>query len=152
MLIPGLYGYVSACKWLARIEATTFGAFDAYWVERGWASHGPIKIASRIDTPAPRRAFPAGRRAIAGVAWAQTRGIERVEVRVDDGNWTAADLSPEVDVDLWRQWVLPYDFRAGPHTVTVRATSSDGETQTRDRADPFPAGSSGWHSIEVIAR
>ena len=85
MVIPGLYGYVSACKWLTGIEATTFDAFDAYWVERGWAAEGPIKVASRIDTPAPLRTFPAGRRAIAGVAWAQTRGIARVEVRVDDG-------------------------------------------------------------------
>jgi DMSO/TMAO reductase YedYZ molybdopterin-dependent catalytic subunit len=152
MLIPGLYGYVSACKWLTRIEATTYDAFDAYWVERDWAIEGPIKIASRIDTPAPLRSFPAGRRAIAGVAWAQTRGIDRVEVTVDDGDWTDAELSPEVDADLWRQWVLPYDFLAGPHTVTVRATSRDGETQTGDRADPFPNGASGLHSISVTAR
>jgi DMSO/TMAO reductase YedYZ molybdopterin-dependent catalytic subunit len=152
MLIPGLYGYVSACKWLTRIEATTYDAFDAYWVERDWAAQGPIKIASRIDTPAPLRSFDAGRRAIAGVAWAQTRGIARVEVRVDDEDWADAELSPEVDADVWRQWVLPYDFRAGPHTVTVRATSTDGEVQTDDRAAPFPAGASGWHSIRVTAR
>ena len=114
MVIPGLYGYVSACKWLTRIEATTYDAFDAYWVERDWAAEGPIKVASRIDTPAPLRSFPAGRRAIAGVAWAQTRGIARVEVRVDDEDWLEAELAPEVDADLWRQWVLPYDFAAGP--------------------------------------
>jgi DMSO/TMAO reductase YedYZ molybdopterin-dependent catalytic subunit len=152
MLIPGLYGYVSACKWLTRIEATTFDAFDAYWVERDWAAEGPIKIASRIDTPAPLRSFDAGRRAIAGVAWAQTRGIARVEVKVDDEDWAPAELSPEVDADLWRQWVLPYDFRAGPHTVTARATSADGEVQTDDRAEPFPDGASGWHSIRVTVR
>jgi len=151
MVIPGLYGYVSACKWLVKIEATTFDAVDAYWTERDWAAEGPIKIASRIDTPAPLREFPAGRRAIAGVAWAQTRGISRVEVRVDEEDWTEADLSPEVDADLWRQWVLPYDFAAGRHSVTVRATSADGEVQTEDRAAPFPAGSSGWHSIQVVA-
>ena len=116
MIIPGLYGYVSACKWLTEIQATTYEAFDAYWVERDWAAEAPIKIASRIDTPAALRTFPAGRRAIAGVAWAQTRGITRVEVKVDDGDWAKARLSPEVDADLWRQWVLPYDFRAGPHT------------------------------------
>ena len=110
MLIPGLYGYVSACKWLTGIEATTFDAFDAYWIERDWAAEGPIKVASRIDTPAPLREFPAGRRAIAGVAWAQTRGIASVEVRVDEEDWVEAELSPEVDADLWRQWVLPYDF------------------------------------------
>ena len=151
MLIPGLYGYVSACKWLASIEATTFDAFDAYWVERGWAAEAPIKIASRIDTPAPLRQFPAGRRPIAGVAWAQTRGIATVEVRVDDEDWAEAELSPEVDADLWRQWVLPYDFAAGRHSVTVRATSGDGEVQTDARATPFPSGASGWHSIQVVA-
>jgi DMSO/TMAO reductase YedYZ molybdopterin-dependent catalytic subunit len=151
MIIPGLYGYASACKWLVRIEATTFDAVDAYWVKRDWATEGPIKVASRIDTPAPLRRFPAGRRAIAGVAWAQTRGIASVEVRVDDGDWTQAELSPQVDADLWRQWVLPHDFTPGRHSVTVRATSADGEVQTERRAAPFPAGSSGWHSIQVVA-
>jgi DMSO/TMAO reductase YedYZ molybdopterin-dependent catalytic subunit len=151
MVIPGLYGYVSACKWLTRIEATTYEAFDAYWVRRQWAAQAPIKIASRIDTPAPLRSFPAGRRPVAGVAWAQTRGIARVEVRVDDGEWAEADLAPEIDADLWRQWVLPHDFAPGRHTVTVRATSADGERQTDARAAPFPAGASGWHSIQVSA-
>jgi DMSO/TMAO reductase YedYZ molybdopterin-dependent catalytic subunit len=151
MLIPGLYGYVSACKWLVRIEATTFDAVDAYWVERDWAADGPIKVASRIDTPAPLRQFPAGRRPIAGVAWAQTRGIARVEVRVDEEDWAQAQLSPEVDADLWRQWVLPYDFPPGRHSITVRATTADGELQTEDRTAPFPAGSSGWHSVQVVA-
>ena len=151
MLIPGLYGYVSACKWLVRIEATTFDAVDAYWIQRDWAAQGPIKIASRIDTPAPLRPFPAGRRAIAGVAWAQTRGIARVEVRVDEEDWAEAELSPEVDADLWRQWVLPYDFAVGRHSVTVRATGADGEVQTEQRAAPFPAGASGWHTVQVVA-
>ncbi len=152
MIIPGLYGYVSACKWLTRIEATTFDAFDAYWVQRDWAAEAPIKVFSRIDTPAPLRQFPAGRRPIAGVAWAQTRGIARVEVRVDDQDWVEADLSPEVDADLWRQWVLPYDFAPGQHSLTVRATSADGETQTEQRARPFPDGASGWHTVQVISR
>jgi len=151
MIIPGLYGYVSACKWLVSIEATTFDAVDAYWTERDWAAEGPIKVASRIDTPAPLREFPAGRRAIAGVAWAQTRGIATVEVRVDDEDWAEARLSPEVDADLWRQWVLPYDFRPGHHSITVRATGVDGEVQTWERAAPFPAGASGWHSVQVVA-
>ncbi|SDF76463.1 DMSO/TMAO reductase YedYZ, molybdopterin-dependent catalytic subunit [Blastococcus aurantiacus] len=150
MIIPGLYGYVSACKWLVSIEATTFDAFDAYWIERDWAVDGPIRIASRIDTPDMRREFPAGRRAIAGVAWAQTRGIAKVEVRVDDGDWAEARLSPEVDADLWRQWVLPHDFTPGRHVLTVRATGADGEVQTDERADPFPAGSTGLHSVEVL--
>jgi DMSO/TMAO reductase YedYZ molybdopterin-dependent catalytic subunit len=151
MVIPGLYGYVSACKWLSSIEATSYGAYDAYWVARGWAADGPIKVASRIDTPAPLREFPAGRRAIAGVAWAQTRGISRVEVKVDDGAWAEAELAPEVDADLWRQWVLPHDFTAGRHTVSVRATGADGEVQTEAREGPFPAGASGWHTTQVVA-
>ena len=150
MLIPGLYGYVSACKWLTRIEATTFAAVDAYWVQREWAAQGPIKIASRIDTPAALRSFPAGRRAIAGVAWAQTRGIARVEVKVDDEDWAEAELSPDVDADVWRQWVLPHDFRPGSHSLTVRAIGADGEVQTDARAAPFPAGASGWHSVRVV--
>ncbi|MGY1811558.1 molybdopterin-dependent oxidoreductase [Blastococcus sp. SYSU D00820] len=151
MIIPGLYGYVSACKWLTGIEATTFDAYDAYWVERGWAAQGPIKVASRIDTPAPLRSFRPGRRAIAGVAWAQTRGISAVEVRVDDGEWMPAQLAPEVDADVWRQWMLPYDFEAGSYQLTVRATAADGEVQTDERAAPFPSGATGWHSIRVIA-
>jgi hypothetical protein len=151
MLIPGLYGYVSACKWLTSIEASTYSAFDAYWTERDWAAQGPIKVASRIDTPAPLRQFPAGQRAIAGVAWAQTRGIALVEVQVDGGAWTPAQLSPELDADLWRQWVLPFDFTPGSHTIAVRATSKDGELQTDARATPFPNGASGWHQIVVIA-
>ncbi|MGY1734300.1 molybdopterin-dependent oxidoreductase [Geodermatophilus sp. SYSU D01045] len=151
MLIPGLYGYVSACKWMTSIEATTYDAFDAYWVERGWAARGPVKVASRIDTPAPLRRFPAGRRAIAGVAWAQTRGISRVEVRVDDGDWLEAELAPAVDADVWRQWRLPFDFAPGSYQLTVRATTADGEVQTGERARPFPDGASGLHSVRVIA-
>jgi DMSO/TMAO reductase YedYZ molybdopterin-dependent catalytic subunit len=152
MIIPGLYGYVSACKWLVGIEATTYEAVDAYWTERDWAAAGPIKISSRIDVPAPLRSFAAGRRPIAGVAWAQTRGIERVEVKVDDEDWVAADLAPAVDADLWRQWVLPYDFRPGRHELTVRAVGADGEVQAEERAAPFPSGSTGWHSIQVTTR
>ncbi|SDM97847.1 DMSO/TMAO reductase YedYZ, molybdopterin-dependent catalytic subunit [Geodermatophilus siccatus] len=151
MLIPGLYGYVSACKWMTGIEASTYGAFDAYWTARGWAAQAPIEIASRIDTPAPLRRFPAGRRPIAGVAWAQTRGVGAVEVRVDDGPWVPARLSSQVDADLWRQWVLPYDFAPGSYQLTVRATSAEGEVQTGERAEPFPDGSSGLHSIRVTA-
>ncbi|MGY1778369.1 molybdopterin-dependent oxidoreductase [Geodermatophilus sp. SYSU D00804] len=151
MLIPGLYGYVSACKWMTSIEATTYDAFDAYWVQRDWAAQGPVKVASRIDTPAPLRRFRAGRRPIAGVAWAQTRGIARVEVRVDDGEWREAELAPAVDADVWRQWRLPFDFAPGSYQLTVRATTADGEVQTGERARPFPNGASGLHSIRVIA-
>ena len=151
MLIPGLYGYVSACKWLTGIEATTYDAFDAYWTERDWAVDGPIKVFSRIDTPAPLRKVPAGRQPVAGIAWAQTRGIARVEVKVDDADFVDAELAPEVDADLWRQWVLPVDLAPGQHQLTVRATDRDGTVQTDQRAAPFPNGASGWHSIRVIA-
>ena len=149
MVIPGLYGYVSACKWLTRIDATTYDAFDAYWTERQWAAQGPIKVASRIDTPAALSSFRAGRRAVAGVAWAQTRGIARVEVRIDDGDWADADLAPAGDVDLWRPWVLRAEFAPGRHTLAVRATTADGETQPDTRADPFPSGATGWHTVQV---
>ncbi|PRY37754.1 DMSO/TMAO reductase YedYZ molybdopterin-dependent catalytic subunit [Geodermatophilus tzadiensis] len=151
MLIPGLYGYVSACKWLTEIEASTYDAFDVYWTQRDWARQAPVKLFSRIDTPVPLRRFPAGRTAIAGVAWAQTRGIARVEVRIDDGEWREAQLSPRVDADLWRQWVLPHDFAPGAYQLTVRATAADGEVQTEERAAPFPDGASGLQSIRVIA-
>jgi DMSO/TMAO reductase YedYZ molybdopterin-dependent catalytic subunit len=150
MVIPGLYGYVSACKWLTRIEATTFDAFDAYWVERGWAEEGPIKVASRIDTPRSLQTISAGRRAIAGVAWAQGRGIERVEVKVDGEDWAEAELAPDIGADSWRQWRLPYEFRRGSHLLKVRATASDGEVQTDRTVPPFPDGASGWHTIRVI--
>jgi DMSO/TMAO reductase YedYZ molybdopterin-dependent catalytic subunit len=151
MLVPGLYGYVSACKWLTGIEATTYDAFDAYWTEREWAVDGPIKVFSRIDTPAPLRKVPAGRQPVAGIAWAQTRGIARVEVQLDDADFVDAELAPEVDADLWRQWVLPVDLTPGQHQLTVRATDRAGTVQTDQRVTPFPNGASGWHSIRVIA-
>jgi DMSO/TMAO reductase YedYZ molybdopterin-dependent catalytic subunit len=150
MIIPGQYGYVSACKWLTRIDATTFDAYDAYWVQRQWAAEGPIKVASRIDTPAPLASFPAGRRTVGGVAWAQTRGIARVEVRVDDGAWAAAELAPSTDADLWRPWVLRTDLDRGRRTLAVRATTADGETQPEVRTSPFPSGATGWHSVQVV--
>jgi hypothetical protein len=106
-------------------------------------------VASRIDTPAALSSFRAGRRAVAGVAWAQTRGIGRVEVRIDDGDWADADLAPSADVDLWRPWVLRAEFAPGRHTLTVRATTTDGETQPGTRADPFPSGATGWHTVQV---
>ncbi|MFW3172601.1 molybdopterin-dependent oxidoreductase, partial [Geodermatophilus sp. CPCC 206100] len=150
MVVPGLYGYVSACKWLTGIEATTYDALDAFWVRRGWAASGPVRIASRIDTPSALRPLPPGRGAVAGVAWAQTRGIAAVEVQVDDGAWLPARLSTEVDADVWRQWVLAYDFPPGRHRLTVRATAGDGEVQTAERAGPYPAGATGLHSISVL--
>ncbi len=150
MLIPGLYGYVSACKWLTGIEATTYGAVDAYWTERDWVTDAPIKVFSRIDTPSALSTFPAGRVPIAGIAWAQTRGIAKVEVKVDDADYVEATLAPTGTKDLWQQWVLPFDFTSGQHQITVRATDGDGTVQTADRAEPFPSGATGLHSIRVV--
>lgn len=147
MLIPGQYGYVSACKWIFEIEATTFDAFDAYWVERDWDREGPIKVFSRIDTPQGLRPVKSGPRMVAGIAWAQTRGIAKVEVKVDGADWAQAQLSPEVNKNIWRQWVYPVDFAAGSHTITVRATDQDGDMQVEERVPPFPNGATGWHNI-----
>ncbi len=147
MLIPGQYGYVSACKWIIEIEATTFDAFDAYWVERDWDREGPIKVFSRIDTPQGLRPVTSGPRMVAGIAWAQTRGIAKVEVMIDGADWAEADLSPEVSKDIWRQWTYPVDFDAGSHSIVVRATDQNGEMQPEERVSPFPNGATGWHNI-----
>jgi DMSO/TMAO reductase YedYZ molybdopterin-dependent catalytic subunit len=149
MIVPGLYGYVSAMKWLVELELTTLDAYDAYWVQRGWAKEAPIKTQSRIDTPTAGARLAAGRVAVAGVAWAQHRGIERVEVRVDDGAWEPADLGTEDTIDTWRQWLFPWSATSGSHALSVRATDLEGETQTADRAAPFPDGATGHHTIEV---
>jgi DMSO/TMAO reductase YedYZ molybdopterin-dependent catalytic subunit len=149
LVVPGLYGYVSATKWLAEIELTTLDGFDAYWVPRGWSKQAPVKTQSRIDVPAASATVRPGRTAVAGVAWAQHRGIDRVEVQVDDGPWSEARLSAEVGVDCWRQWVLEWDASPGDHTLRVRATDRDGDTQTEDTAPPAPDGATGWHTIGV---
>jgi DMSO/TMAO reductase YedYZ molybdopterin-dependent catalytic subunit len=149
MLVPGLYGYVSATKWLVDLELTTFDAFDPYWTRRGWARQAPVKTMSRIDTPRPLRRVAAGTVAVAGVAWAQHRGIERVEARVDGGPWRPARLAEEHTVDTWRQWVWPWDATPGRHLLEVRATDGGGAIQPEDRAEPFPDGATGWHSVAV---
>ncbi|WP_405982865.1 molybdopterin-dependent oxidoreductase [Streptomyces sp. NBC_00158] len=149
MLVPGLYGYVSACKWITDIELTTFDAYDPYWVKRKWARKAPVKTQARIDTPKPFARPAAGTVTIAGVAWAQHRGITRVEVRVDDGPWQDADLAAQASADTWRQWSLPWKATPGGHTVTVRATDGTGQTQTEQRARTIPDGASGWHSVFV---
>lgn len=152
MLVPGLYGYVSATKWLVDIELTTFTAYDPYWIERGWAEQAPVKTMSRIDTPTGRVDVAPGRIPVAGVAWAQHRGIERVEIRVDDRPWTPADLAALDTVDTWRQWVATWDATAGDHRLQVRATDAEGETQPADRVPPFPDGATGHHTVLVHVR
>ncbi|MEU3731467.1 sulfite oxidase [Streptomyces sp. NPDC033538] len=149
MLVPGLYGYVSACKWIEDIELTTFDAYDSYWVKRDWAREAPIKTQSRIDTPKPFARPKAGTVMVAGVAWAQHRGIDRVEVRVDDGPWQEATLAAEDSRDTWRQWSYAWQATKGGHTLTVRATDRTGETQTEKRTRTVPDGASGWHSVVV---
>lgn len=150
MVVPGLYGFVSACKWIEDIELTTFDDYDPYWVKRGWAREAPIKTQSRIDTPRPFARPKAGTVMVAGVAWAQRRGIERVEVRVDDGPWRQADLAAQHTIDTWRQWSYPWQATTGSHTLTVRAKDRTGEVQTEKRAKTVPDGASGWHSVVVI--
>ncbi|WP_405696048.1 molybdopterin-dependent oxidoreductase [Streptomyces sp. NBC_01185] len=149
MVVPGLYGYVSACKWIQDIELTTFDAYDAYWVKRDWSREAPVKTQSRIDTPRPFAAPRAGTVPVAGVAWAQHRGIARVEVRVDGGEWHTARLAAEAGRDTWRQWVWEWPATTGHHTLEVRATDRTGATQTDERVGTVPDGATGWHSVVV---
>ena len=149
LVVPGLYGYVSATKWLAAIELRGWNEVEGYWIPRGWAKEGPVKTQSRIDVPAASSTVTAGRRPIAGVAWAPTRGIARVEVSIDDGPWRAARLAAALDVDCWRQWSLAWDATPGRHTIAVRATDASGEVQTDVRRPVAPDGASGHHTIEV---
>ncbi|MFG2331123.1 molybdopterin-dependent oxidoreductase [Streptomyces sp. NPDC048604] len=149
MLVPGLYGYVSACKWIEEIELTTFDAYDAYWTRNGWAAKAPVKTQSRIDTPRGSARLRAGTVMVAGVAWAQRRGIERVEVRIDDGPWQRAELAASDGPDTWRQWYLRWSATPGDHTLAVRATDGSGETQTARRTGTMPDGATGHHEIRV---
>ena len=152
LVIPGLYGYVSACKWLETIELTTWEDFTGYWVPRGWSKEAPIKTQSRIDVPAEGSTVNAGAATIAGVAWAGIRALSKVEVRVDGGPWRAATLGPELSEATWRQWWLDWDATPGRHTLTVRATDGDGVTQTAQPSRPDPDGATGWHGVVVTVR
>jgi len=149
LITPGLYGFVGATKWLRKLTLTTYAEQSAYWTDRDWATDAPIKISSRIDTPAALSTVKAGKSVIGGVAWAQTRGIAKVEVRIDGGGWQEAKLGPSAGVDYWRQWYLPWEARPGQHMLAVRATDRDGVVQTAVRASPFPEGSSGVQEIAV---
>jgi len=150
LVVPGLYGYVSATKWLKEIELTTWDAFDGYWVPRGWAKEGPIKTQSRIDRPGSGDHIDVGDYTFGGVAWAPTRDIELVEVRIDDGPWQPAELSVPLSTNSWVQWAFKSEITAGPHTMHVRATDGTGETQGETRVRPRPNGVEGWHMIRFV--
>jgi len=150
MVVPGLYGFISATKWITRMTLTTYAEHDAYWTQRDWATDAPIKISSRIDTPRPLSTIDAGRTVIGGVAWAQHQGgVGKVEVRVDGGGWQEARLGPSAGQDYWRQWYLPWTAEKGQHTLAVRAVNGEDDVQTAARATPFPEGSSGIQQIVV---
>ncbi|HEY5854834.1 MAG TPA: molybdopterin-dependent oxidoreductase [Aldersonia sp.] len=149
LVVPGLYGYVSATKWLTDLEVTRFDRASAYWTQRGWSARGPIKTASRIDVPRPSAKLSPGPVTVAGVAWAQHRGIDRVEVQVDDGPWLPARLSQQYSTDTWRQWAYDWDAAAGPHTLRARATDRTGATQTADVAPVLPDGATGLPAVSV---
>ncbi|GAA3578231.1 sulfite oxidase [Microlunatus spumicola] len=151
MIVPGLFGFVANTKWLERIEFTTYARRTAYWTERKWATDGPILTQSRIDLPKSLATLPKDKPVIAGVAWAQHRGIAKVEVRVDDGDWQEASLATDGGIDLWRQWSLRYDGPAGLHTAEVRATDATGATQPEARTKVFPDGARGWHQIQFTS-
>lgn len=151
LIVPGLYGYVSATKWLREIELTTWDGFDAYWVPRGWAKEAPVKTQSRIDRPGNADTVTAGAYTFAGVAWAPTRGIEQVEIRVDGGDWVDCELSESMSDDAWRQWSTTLDVAPGDHTVEVRATDGSGETQSAEEVPARPDGAEGYHTVAFTA-
>lgn len=153
LIVPGLYGYVSATKWIEEIELTRWDDFDGYWISRGWSKSGPIKTQSRIDTPRRGQDIPGSPAVLAGVAWAPLKRVERVEVSIDDGGWLEADLTSPLSDAAWVQWKVEAPLGAGTHTAKVRATDGTGETQTEKRSSVAPDGATGWHGVtfDVIA-
>ncbi|MGN8025270.1 molybdopterin-dependent oxidoreductase [Microbacterium sp. 22242] len=149
MVVPGLYGYVSATKWVTDLEVTRFDRATAYWTDRGWSARGPIKLESRIDVPREGSAIAAGRTVIAGVAWQPHAGVSAVEVQVDDGPWQRAELASAISADTWVQWRLPWQASAGQRVIRCRATGADGTVQTPQMAPPAPDGATGWHTVSV---
>jgi DMSO/TMAO reductase YedYZ molybdopterin-dependent catalytic subunit len=149
LVVPGLYGYVGATKWVTKLTLTRYDEATAYWTDRDWATDAPIKLSSRIDTPRPLSNIEGGRTVIGGVAWAQHHGVAKVDVRIDGGRWQPAELGPDAGLDYWRQWFLPWDAETGSHQLAVRVTDRDGNVQSAERATPFPDGSSGIQEIVV---
>ncbi|MET0781248.1 MAG: molybdopterin-dependent oxidoreductase [Microbacterium sp.] len=153
MVVPGLYGYVSATKWVTELEVTRFDKATAYWTTRGWSARGPIKLQSRIDVPRRQQGLKAGETVIAGVAWQQTVGISGVEVQIDEGAWQPATLATAISDDTWVQWSMPWTATEGDHLIRCRATSKTGELQTEELSRTDPDGATGWHErfITVFA-
>ena len=152
LVVPGLYGYVSATKWVTELKVTRFSDEVAYWTQRGWTERGPIKLSSRIDTPSRGASTDAGKTTVAGMAWAQHTGIRGVQVRVDDGGWQDADLAPAISADTWVQWSAGVDLSPGEHTVTVRAIDANGTEQDETQRPVVPDGATGLHTIRVNAK
>ncbi|GAA4850849.1 molybdopterin-dependent oxidoreductase [Pseudonocardia benzenivorans] len=152
MVVPGLYGYVSATKWITDMELTTFAAQQGYWVDNGWAQEAPIKTEARIDLPGGFATVPAGQVTVAGIAWSQPRGVSKVEVRMDGGPWQQAALAADVSGATWRMWRTTFDLGPGSHTVQCRATDGEGQTQVEQRADPVPDGATGWPATIFTVR
>jgi DMSO/TMAO reductase YedYZ molybdopterin-dependent catalytic subunit len=152
IIVPGLYGYVSATKWLTRIEVTRFDRAQGYWIPRGWSAQAPIKTSSRIDTPVIGSSVKAGKRVIAGVAWAPTRGISKVEVQIDRDPWRTATLGPALAKTTWRQWWIDWDAIPGARSITVRATDGKGVLQSSKSVPVAPNGAEGWHTVNVTVQ
>ncbi len=152
MVVPGLYGYVSATKWVVDLEVTRFADRTAYWTDRGWSEKGPIKTMARVEVPKPFASLDAGSVMIGGVAWSQQRGITKVEVSVDGGDWEGVTLAAEASVDTWRQWSHELTLESGLHTVRARATDRVDGLQTEERADTVPNGASGWQTVQFTVR
>ncbi len=149
LVVPGLYGYVSATKWVVEMELTRFDRAAAYWTRQGWAPRAPIKTESRIDVPKGGQKVPVGPVVFGGVAWAQNRGVRAVEVLIDDGVWQPAEQGASYSNETWRLWRFPWQAKSpGKHSITVRATDNTGATQTADQASPVPDGATGWHTVD----
>jgi DMSO/TMAO reductase YedYZ molybdopterin-dependent catalytic subunit len=151
MVVPGLYGFVSATKWVVDLEVTTYDRFEAFWTSHGWSAKGPVKTESRVEVPRGGAKVPAGRVRVGGHAWAQHTGIAKVEYRLDGQRWKEAELGRVPDADTWVQWAGTVDVRPGDHSVAVRATDRSGYTQTAVRVDVVPDGATGWHSVDFSA-
>ena len=149
LVVPGLYGYVSATKWVVDMELTRFDRAKAYWTRQGWAPRAPIKTESRIDVPTGGQKVPMGSVVFGGVAWAQNRGVRAVEVRIGNGEWQPADLGASYSNETWRLWSFPWQAKSpGKNTITVRATDNTGAAQTADQVGAVPDGATGWHTVD----